>query len=249
MEELLKVHRTHTLGVFLNADVFQFVIADLVTSEWYACSHALLEKLHKSLIDCATSIVNSTIKHTSREICRNWILNRILSLMKREFEGIQILLDQLIASECIPYTNDDSIFQDLTKKRIKKLLQQVKANATIVTNCNVKQSMVGVALIEKAFSDFENSPYNKPVYQMQDIIATYGERLVKVISDLVPKQIETQLLRRLQPAIANDLQTVEDITLEVLFAENSSIVKERKEAQEAVAKMERALEAVEGFRY
>jgi len=249
LQKLINAHRTHCLTVFLSAEVFHSIIAELVTDEWHDCCETLLHKLHTLFIDCITQIINTTISHTSHEYCRKWMLEHILTMLKSKFDAMKQSLDEMIVSEYIPYANDDELFEEVTKRKHIRLMKLLKAQGKgfyqQYNNVNSQQTAVPLPMIDTVFRDFESSPYNKPVYYMQDILAMYGDLIVKATRDAVPKQIEAHLLRTLQSTVCKELQNVEEMRLEKeVFVEPSVVVSGRKKCQETMIKMERALNAL-----
>eukprot|EP01041_Mallomonas_annulata_P010580 gene10580-22078_t len=240
LSDLILKRRSCHLQVFLNADVFNSIIANFIQTDWLPHCHALLDEISDVFMEFLADTFerlhlpsfpefNRWIQESTRNIFENLKVTT-LSQMNYSLEG-----------ECHPFTNNHYLFEIINKARIKPLRDALKALSTD------DSGTVSLAAVEAILDRNERMSCDEHILREMEItLDAYGKVAAKKVSDNFPQQIYTHLLDPLANTVHQSLRPT-DAELSVLLAENQQTIKKRRELLQTIETMKKTEDAFKTF--
>eukprot|EP01041_Mallomonas_annulata_P011923 gene11923-24975_t len=240
LSDLILKNTSRNLQVFLNADVFNSIVADFIKQDWLPLCQSLLDNISTAVTQLISSILEKIQSPHFLEFNR-WVKNTIDKLFNNLKELTLLQLNHIIEGEFHPYTNNHYLFEIINKERNKPLRDAIKALSTDDTGT------VSLAAVEALIERNERMSCEDHVLREMEItLDAYGKVAAKCAIDLFPKQIDKHLLDPLENTIHESLQRT-DAELKVLFSENQQTVRKRQKLTHTVETMKATEIAIQTF--
>eukprot|EP01041_Mallomonas_annulata_P004805 gene4805-9581_t len=240
LSELILKNKSRHLQTFLNADVFNSIIADFIKKDWLPHCHALLDGISDVFMEFLGDTFEKMCLSAFPEFNR-WIQDATEKLFATMKKQTLSYLNFSLEGEFHPFTNNHYLFEIINKARNKPLRDVIEEIPVD------DKGLIPLAAVKAVLDHNERMSCDEHVLREMEItLDAYGKVAAKCVIDLFPKQIDTHLLDPLEHAVHQSLRRA-DGELKVLLAENRQITKKRKELIQAIEAMKKTEEAFKTF--
>eukprot|EP01038_Epipyxis_sp_PR26KG_P016092 gene16092-21861_t len=238
--------RTADLPCFLNATLFINICSDYIKKDWVPlCDNLVKEScdlLHMLLNDIVKAIITKDFEGFQDAI------NAKCERVEKQFmEYLSIKVTELLSIQNFPYTQNDSLFEEISKRRNQetklKLKQSMKNLSNKSTGAFSTTTAAMETLVDAIFSKNEAKSCDQHIAEeLTFTLDAYGKVASKRIIDELPMLVR-EMLRLLQQKLQTEL-TFSDAELQDLLAEPKNVTIMRQKAMTTRDEMNSALEVM-----
>ncbi|TYZ68099.1 hypothetical protein PybrP1_005227 [[Pythium] brassicae (nom. inval.)] len=221
-KQFIQENRGEELAIFPSYRVFCNLFRSWV-EDWRPPAAALLKdyRVHVKLVSDrmieevhAPSRVEQFLRATAGEV------------LARLAESAERLLEDLLHIELSPYTQDASLFQDVDKRRVGMLKEQLEGLLVADDEGNVL-----LTAVLSSFAQLVNANAEREAREMEAVLHAYVEVAIRRFVDLVPMHLNDGLLSRFAREMEHELMKTTDERLERLLQDSE----QKRTAREQLA--------------
>lgn len=189
--DMIKKNRPYSLPIFLNQGVFNAIVAQQIENEWVQPSYDLLDSTAKLMEITAKGFILKMGLIGSLPSLANFLLQKSSDVIETIKYDTKKELQKLLHRECTPYTQNHYLFENVSKLRTERLMNEVLS--TLTHHCGTGAKMQQEASpdnLQLAVRTIFETNQKKSVdehmaEEMQNALDGYGcmGRQVSVISD------------------------------------------------------------------
>ena len=265
LQELIIKHRTKDLQCFLSATLFNIIVRTMIESEFKPMCEQLLQFVHEKFQLLVKSCYLS--RDSSRyPLLRSYVSSKLENIIAYQYENTLKQLQELLARESFPYTQNCSLFEIINKKRNQSMRQSFLQVIRSLSGDVSKEA--AEVIVKSVFSRNEcKSMLEHVTLEMEITLDAYGNSIVlllyvfplilsflflhfflgkvaiKRIIDDVPMVISSMLDSILQQ-LEDEIKVTDD-QLAHFMEEKADLVYRRELIKEELHKMELARNAIE----
>jgi interferon-induced GTP-binding protein Mx1 len=235
----IKENPTGDLPCFLNPQVFNAIVEEMICEDWAP----LCAKLHEDLrVLYNQALVSAAKEHLSSRYpaLRGYVRSALEDVIAKEFETAASEFTQVMSREgSSPFTVNHYLFENISKMRSQrvraKLLNMVDGKTTGIK-----------AIVAAAFDSVERMSMEDHIsYEMQVTLDAYGKLAAKRVMDVIP-MIILEKAKLIAGKLEQALQ-VTDARLRKLMVEDTRSLHSQKVAMAEKAKLDVAFKALQGL--
>jgi hypothetical protein len=191
INELIQNNRPYKLPVFINTDVFEAIVADLIEEEWAPPTFKLLD-FTAGLMDAAAEAFIKGIKAIeSFPMLESLLICKASEIVQSLKNQVRCNVEDFIRREKVPYTQNHYLFENLCKLRSERLMDEVLSS--IRGQYGSDDHLVDInpitltSTIKNIFQrNQERSVQSHMTEEMQNALNSYGKVALKRFIDNVP---------------------------------------------------------------
>jgi len=211
--QMIKKHRTYTLPVFVNSQIFEKIVSDAIESQWKAPSLGVLEELSADISKSIEKQINSDPRLGRFPKFLKFLSRKCEDVVESATQETKKKLEDFIKAEKVPYSQDHYLFENIAKKRHQFLLERIKS--TIPEEPYSIESTEVLEIIENAFeANRKKSVDEHMAEEMLHILDGYGKVAVKRFIDTVPMLCADGLIHGLDDKLNEVLSVISDTDIE-----------------------------------
>ena len=218
LKELIAENPTTDLPCFVNARVFNTIVAEMVEDQWKPLCESLIRSRHTALSQMVTNLVNEAFPE-SYEYLRHVVLDKVNQVLQ-EWESASLLsAATALQREKTPFTLNHYLFDNIAKLRNSRLKNRLMRM--------VKGKTEGIeGIVQAVFDSVEKMSLEDCIaHEMQIVLDAYGKVAAKRVMDEVPMIFRDQCLQ-LMPQLDATLQFT-DKELVALMQEDAAHIVNR----------------------
>jgi hypothetical protein len=253
LEVLIKDRRNDDLPCFLSAQLFSSIVANMVQCDWASLCSSLVTDSIRTL---EARIQETFSAYSSKRFPKvgGYFSQTITEVVNESGDAAQRKVEELLAMDTRPYTQNHYLFENINKRRNESLKKNVLAvlNSMVTPTTQQNEKVVdGSALLSAVAGVFtaneKKSMTQHVAEEMETVLEVYGKVAAKRIIDQVPmlvQKITRDALRSIEKRFAN----VTDEELLTLIRDRPEFIRQHQRAAEKLKTMEKALAAVKRMR-
>lgn len=241
--ERIRQNQGRNLQVFLDADLFNAIVADAVLAEWKPAADSLLKEIR--------TIVESFFIDAFERSCElkglpniyprymAYQKTKLLNTIDAKFRTAQEAISNNIETEVHPSTFNHYLNENIQKQRYSKILMQL-------SQLQSEKGDLKYAIVQAIFEQNQHKPIESYVVEELSIVLTaYAKVAEKRVIDEIPNIIELRFVQSLSGITSNDLFDSHDEQALQLLAPSTDIMKAQKIADTMVNRLKEAKKKAE----
>jgi hypothetical protein len=238
---MLSKSKKGDLDCFLNANVFNNIVSDMIREQIHPLCFNLLESCFKLVFtlvdrcpDVCTTRQAALAPLFQQEACK--IISDLHRTTKQR-------LEERLQVEKIPFTKNHHLYKTIAKRRNEVLQRRLLRVAQALPNDRV----AFIAVVMTAFAECTlRSCEEHASAELHTILEAYGKVACKRIIDDIPMLITTTLVAPLALRLRSAAHPT-DIDLQKILAETDEVAAARRRATDQLRAMETAEAACDSF--
>jgi hypothetical protein len=238
LKSMIADRRTHSLPCFLNEGVFRSIIAFFMEQDVNPHCEKLLEEVFGILGEAIEPCVDTSGMKKRYQTLGQLVEQRAKEELQNLLEQERANLKNYIEDELDPYTQNHYLFENLSKKRNKRLQDELILTLRDGTTFTSQQVHTIVnAVFER---NQAKSVDDHMAEEMEAALDAYGQVAVKRIIDNVP-MLCRRIVRHSTDAIRRSFDKVTDADLARLMEDSHTFRQKFHDLEAEVAEMEKGL--------
>jgi len=187
IEDIIRANRPYELPIFINPNVLEAIVADFIEKEWAPPTMDLLASTSKLMDAAAEDFITESKLIASIPLLQSFLLARASEVVDALTRETKIRIEEFVARERVPYTQNHYLFEDICKHRYKPLLNELMASLPR-GNQDVSVNPASLAsTVKNVFTRNQEKSVDKHMAEeMQHALNSYGKVAFKRFIDIVP---------------------------------------------------------------
>ena len=238
---LIEENRPYKLPIFLNTEVFEDIVSDLINKDWSAPSLKLLDETAQLMTVAADQYVQGIDWIDSLPRLRNFLAVKSKEIVYELKDEARAVVLAFIERERIPYTQNDSLFDNLSKLRSKRLMDEILVH--VGGPGDIDRASVETAIRTVFGRNQGRSMDDHMSEEMQHALNAYGKVSLKRFIDSVP-MICVEVMQSFAVCINDSLSETMDEEIDRLVAAPPDRVRAMKEYERKVKSLDDGIAAI-----
>lgn len=245
IQDLIDGNRPYKLPIFLNTEIFEQVISDMIIEDWSEPSHELLKNTLVLMTTAYERYIQSIAELSSLPRFRQFLIAKSSEVIEELSTKARSKIDDLIERERTPYTQNHYLFENISKLRNKRLMDEIllmvgdsKGGDGRVNHKSVK------TVIENAFERNQaRSLDDHMAEEMQHALDAYGKVALKRFIDTIP-MICIEVMQNFAECINETLSGVTDSEIEHLVVAPPDRAKAMMACNQKIETLDKGIAAI-----
>mmetsp|Transcript_17053 Transcript_17053/g.36039 ORF Transcript_17053/g.36039 Transcript_17053/m.36039 type:complete len:642 (-) Transcript_17053:169-2094(-) len=249
ISELIRQNRPYNLPIFLNPSLFDAIVADQIDKEWKNPTMELLNNTAILMETSAETFINGIIMTKSLPSLTHYIVRTSSEIVESIKNDAKEEILKFIERERTPYTQNHYLFENLSKARTGRLMEEVLSSVATHCGSDKKEDVANdlTTAIQQIFErNQKRSIEDHMAEEMQNALDSYGKVAFKRFVDSVP-MICVQIMKRFPKMINDTLSDISDSEIERLVAAPSSAIESMNALKKEVETLEKGIDTVKGL--
>jgi len=248
ISELIEKNRPYNLPIFLNPDLFDAIVADQIEREWRNPTMRLLDFAAILMETASKRFINEIKMIKSLPSLTGFLVRKSSEVVESIKKDTEIEVSKFIEREQTPYTQNHYLFENLSKLRTQRLMDEVLSS--VVThggNANDASTDKLAASIQGIFErNQKRSIDDHMAEEMQNALDSYGKVAFKRFVDNVP-MICVQIMQRFPKMISDILSDLTDSDIDQLVVAPPGAITNMNALKKEVETLEKGIDTVKGL--
>jgi hypothetical protein len=241
IQELIEENRPYKLPIFLNTEVFEQIVSDLIEQDWYAPSMRLLDRTADLMTTAADEYVQQIDSIDSLPGLRNFLAAKSSEIAAELKKDAKFDVIAFVDRECTPYTQNNYLIENISKLRSKRLMDEVLA---MVGGYGTIETAAVQTIIRNVFERNQaRSMDDHMAEEMQHALNAYGKVAMKRFMDTIP-MICVDVLQSFPDRINDALSETMDTEIDRLVAAPPDWVRAMKEYERMIKTLDNGIAAI-----
>jgi GTPase SAR1 family protein len=242
IRKLIEENRPYELPIFINTTVFEGIIADLIDDDWHSPSLELLDHTAGLMETAANKYVQSICEIESLPQFRQFLLLKSSEIVENLKEEALVNVVKLVARERTPYTQNHYLFENLSKLRSQRLMEEVMA--MIGTGDGEIDKSTVASVVKNVFERNQaKSMDDHMAEEMQHALNAYGKVALKRFIDSIP-MICIAVMQEFPKRINDVLSNVLDDDIDRLVVAPPEKMRTMKEYDRKIETLDNGIAAI-----
>lgn len=246
ISDLIEKNRAYCLPIFLDPDLFGAIVANQMEKEW--------KKPSLNLLDATAKLMERASKQFIQGMAIKSLPTFVDYLVRKTSEVIELIKNdakeevlRFIEREKIPYTQNHYLFENLSKLRTQRLMDEVLSSVASHSKSDNKDSDALSSAIQDIFErNQKRSVPDHMAEEMQHALDSYGKVALKRFVDTVP-MICAQIMQRFPRMVEDILSDVVDSDIEGLVVAPQGAIDKMDELKKEIETLEKGIDTVTGL--
>ena len=243
---LIQQNRPYKLPVFINTDVFEAIVADLIENEWGPPTMDLLDFTSELMDNAAEQFIKQIERMKSFPLMESFLVGKASETVGSLKKIATTKVQDFIKREKVPYLQNHYLFENLCKLRSERLMDEVLSsisgnygNETI----SVHPSSL-VSMIKNIFErNQKRSIDDHMVEEMQNALNSYGKVALKRFIDNVP-MICVEIMQNFADELNDALSEITDEEINRIVVAPSGVIQKRDKLKRKCDVLEKGILAL-----
>ena len=201
-------NRPYKLPIFINTEIFEKIVADLIYDEWNEPCLELLEYTATLMETTSKNYIEDNIEAIeSLPNLRNFLKRTSTEVVEELKEESRKKIVDFVDRETIPYTQNHYLYENISKLRSKKL--QDEMIAMIGNDQGLIDKSAVIKIVQNVFERNQGrSMDDHMAEEMQNALNAYGKVALKRFIDNIPMiciEVMQQFSRNINNVLSNVL--------------------------------------------
>lgn len=248
LTELIEKNRPYNLPIFLNPDLFDAIVADQIEKEWLDPTMNMLEFTAVLMETASKKFINEMKMIKSLPSLTGYLIRRSCEVVETIKNDTEEEVSKFIEREKTPYTQNHYLFENLSKLRTQRLLDEVLSSVALHGGIDNKASTDDLSsAIQGIFERNQKRSIDDHMSEeMHNALDSYGKVAFKRFVDTVP-MICIQIMQRFPKLINNILSDLTDSEIEKLVAAPAGAIANMAALKREVETLEKGIDTVKGM--
>lgn len=242
IRKLIVENRPYKLPIFINTEVFEGIVADLINDDWCKPSLELLDYTSGLMEAAADKYVKGIGVIESLPQLRGFLLMRSSEIVEKLKEVARKKVMGFIDRERTPYTQNHYLYENISKLRSKRLMDEVM---TMIGTYEGQIDKSAVAAIVK--NVFERNQAramdDHMAEEMQHALNAYGKVSLKRFIDSIP-MICIEVMQEFPSQINDYLSNVMDDEIDRLVVAPPEKMRAMKEYDRKIETLDNGIASI-----
>ena len=248
LTRLIEKNRPYNLPIFLNPDLFDAIVAEQIEFEWKSPAMELLDLTAATMESACERFINGMEMINSLPSLVGYLIRRSRDAVQSIKKDTLDELTKFIEREKDPYTQNHYLFENLSKLRTQRLLDEVLSSVALHSGADSNVSTETLSLdIQSIFERNQRQSIDDHMAEeMLNALDSYGKVAFKRFVDTVP-MISIQIMQRF-PKLINDIfSDVTDSEIDALIVAPAETISNMADLKKKVQTLEKGIETFEGM--
>ena len=248
LTRLIEKNRPYNLPIFLNPDLFDAIVAEQIEFEWKSPAMELLDFTAATMESACERFINGMEMINSLPSLVGYLIRRSRDAVQSIKKDTLDELTKFIEREKDPYTQNHYLFENLSKLRTQRLLDEVLSSVALHSGADSNVSTETLSLdIQSIFERNQRQSIDDHMAEeMLNALDSYGKVAFKRFVDTVP-MISIQIMQRF-PKLINDIfSDVTDSEIDALIVAPAETISNMADLKKKVQTLEKGIETFEGM--
>lgn len=245
IRKLIVDNRPYKLPIFINTEVFEGIVANLIESDWFMPCFELLNFTSGLMETSAEKYVTSISTIDSLPALRqllSWKSSEVVDKLKKE---ALVKVNEFVRREQVPYTQNHNLYENISKLRSMRLMDELlqMLGKHDAKGAKVDHSSV-VATVHSVFERNQAKPMDDHMAEeMQHALDGYGKVALTRFIDNVP-MICIEVMQKFPNCINDVLSDVMDDEIDRLVAAPPERIKAMRDLTRKIETLEQGVRAI-----
>lgn len=245
---LIERNRPYKLPVFINTDVFEAIVADLIDKEWAPPSMALLDFTSRLMDKAAEAFIKKMRRVKSFPGLESFLVGKTSEIVDSLMRVAREKVGDFIKREQVPFTQNHYLFENVCKLRSQRLMDEVLSAikgqyGTGTANITVNPASL-LSMIRNIFErNQRRSVQDHMAEEMQTVLNSYGKVALKRFIDNVP-MICIEIMQKFADKMNDVLSRVTDNEIDRIVSVPRGIIETREVLKVKADKLEKGILAL-----
>ncbi|KAL7550828.1 hypothetical protein ACHAWF_014033 [Thalassiosira exigua] len=245
IHELIEQNRPYSLPIFLNPDLFDAIVADQIENEWKEPSLELLQKCAGLMETRSENFINEMSMIKSLPSLREYLVRKSSEVVETHMKETEIELSKFLHRERSPYTQNHYLFENLSKLRTQRLMDEVLSSVARHTQPESTDHLSS-AIRDIFERNQKKSISDHMAEEMMNALDSYGKVALKRFVDTVP-MICIQIMKRFPKVINDILLDVTDDEIDQLVSAPPGAIMSVDALKKEIKTLEKGIDTVKGL--
>eukprot|EP00804_Cyclotella_cryptica_P029618 CCRYP_019043-RA/>CCRYP_019043-RA protein AED:0.03 eAED:-0.02 QI:0/0/0/1/1/1/3/0/737 len=228
---LIQHNRPYKLPIFINTDVFEALVADLIENEWAPPSMELLDFTSSLMDEAVEEFIKDMKKVKSFPILESFLVDKGTLIIDSLKKDVRAKVKDFIEREKVPYTQNHYLFENVCKLRSQRLMDEVLSAikgqyGTGTFNVHVVPHALS-SMIKNIFEKNQRrSVQDHMTEDMQNALNSYGKVALKRFIDNVPMYC-IEIMQKFADKMNDILSDISDEEIDRIVSAPLGIVEKR----------------------
>jgi GTP-binding protein EngB required for normal cell division len=241
---LIEDNRPYKLPIFLNTEVFEDIVSDLISKDWSVPSLRLLDETAELMTVAADHYVQGIDSIGSLPRLRTFLSIKSSEIVEQLKGEAKTEILSFIERERTPYTQNHYLFENLSKLRSQRLLEEVLAS--VVGSGEIDRSAVETIVRNVFGRNQARSMDDHMAEEMQHALNPYGKVAVKRFIDAMP-MIFIKIIQSFADKINCALCEVMDADIDHLVSAPHDRVRAMKDWERKIQTLDKGIAAIKNL--
>jgi hypothetical protein len=238
LEEKIVENRTEDLACFTNAEVFNNLVAEFITTDWEPLCYELLAGIMDLLTTVCEECINDIACNSRYLQLKTFLEVKTSDVIQSLSNGAKIEIAAHLNIEKYPYTQDHYLFETISAKRNKRLQSELKG--ALLGRGEVAESTIK-SVLDGAFGRNQRMSVDEhTAEEMEVMLEAYGKVCFKRVIDKTP-QIAQKLFRDAYESITAAMCGVSDDELRIVMKDDADVRRKYDAAKAVKEEMDKAM--------
>jgi hypothetical protein len=246
ISDFIKWNRPYKLPIFIDPDVFNAIVVNLIEKEWVKPGTDLLESTSELMGIIAEEFILEAKLIASFHLLKSFLTAKASKVVEDLTKEARQRIEEFVTREKVPYTQNHYIFENLCKLRTQRLMDEVlSALPAGEEDVEVDPITLAAAVTNIFKRNQERSVDDHMAEEMQHALNSYGKVAMKRFIDAVP-MICVEILQKFPDRMNAALLDVTDNEIERIVVAPQNIISKRDSLNREIDTLEKGLAALRG---
>lgn len=242
ISDFIRWNRSCKLPIFIDPDVFNAIVVNVIENEWVRPGTDLLESTSELMGIIAEEFILEAKLIASFPLLKSFLTAKASMVIEDLTKEARKRIDEFVTREKMPYTQNHYIFENLCKLRTQRLMDEV-LSALPAGEKTVNPAKLAAAVTNIFKRNQERSVDDHMAEEMQHALNSYGKVAIKRFIDSVP-MICIEIMQKFPDRMNAALLYVTDIEIERIVVAPQNIISTRDSLKREIDALEKGLVAL-----
>jgi hypothetical protein len=227
ISEFIIRNRPYKLPIFIDTDVFEAIVANLIATEWAEPTMDLLNSTSELMDTAAEDFIKESKLIASFPAFQRFLIAKASEVVEDLTRETRSRIEEFVEREKVPYTQNHYLFENVCKLRSQRLMDEVISSLPTGTN-DVSVNPASLAsTVKNVFTrNQERSVDEHMAEEMQHALNGYGKVAFKRFIDNVPMMC-IEIMQKFPVRMNDVLSKTTDDEIDRIVVDPPNIVSER----------------------
>lgn len=213
LKERITENRTSELPCFLNVDIFKNIVCEFIEEDWRPHCSELLRETGNALSEAVKEAIQTSIPSDRYPQLHELVNKQCRQAASSLMEEADRQLQSHLSLEKHPYTQDPTLFQNITEARNRVLKQELYSTLRLEQDAVYDTSAIRDLIDQVLEKQKKRSVEDVMAEELEHVLSSYGEVATRRVMDRVP-MICWESFRQLTARLQDTLWSITDEALE-----------------------------------
>ncbi|KAL7552275.1 hypothetical protein ACHAWF_015507 [Thalassiosira exigua] len=243
ISDYIEHYRPYKLPIFINTELFEAIVADLIKKDWAPPAMKLLDYTSEFMNSAAEDFIKDLNQTKPFPLLQTYLTNRSAEVVEFLTQEKQIHLREYVARDQVPYSQNHYLFENVCKLKTQRLMEEVLAALPVGTSVQINPSSLA-STIKNVFQRNQNKSVDDHMAEeMMHAIDGYGKVALKRFIDDVP-MICIEIMQMFADKLDEILSKTTDDELEHIIKASFNTVAKLNQLKQKAERLGKGIDAL-----